>query len=77
MVVAQLHSRIDVPGAGHSLLEHAHGFESQRDAEATGSEARHVTNDNWLLAQPATNLANGFHCIIPGRFSDHNFNQPH
>ena len=77
MVVAKLHRRINIFGAGHALLEHAHGFESQGDTQPAGSKARNIANHNRLFAQPATNFSNSFHCIIPGRFSDHNFNQPH
>ena len=77
MVITQLHRHIDILRAGHALLEHTHGYESQRNAKSARSKTGHIPHNNGFLPQPATHFANNRHCIIAGRFTDYNFNQAH
>jgi hypothetical protein len=77
MVIAEFHSSVDVARAGHSLLNHAHRFEPQRDAQAARSKPRDVSYGDGLFPHLLGHRADSANGRCAGLLTDDYFDQPH
>src|ERR1044072_2877849 len=77
MIVTEFHRRIYIFRARHSLLDHAHRFEPERDPEARRREARHVADDDGLLLHPRRDRAHRLDGFAGSLSPDDYLYEPH
>ena len=77
MVVTEFHRRINVARAGDALLDHAHRFQSERNAQTARRESRHVLNDDRLLAHFAAYVGNCLYGLVTRFTAYNNLHEPH
>src|SRR6476659_6744254 len=77
MVVAKLHSRVDILHTGHSLFKHPHRFKTKRNAQSTRSKTRNVFHDDRFLAHLTANIRDCLYSFSACLLTDNDFKKTH
>src|SRR5262245_31319430 len=77
MVIAEFHRSVDVARARYPSLDHAHGFETQGNAQTTGRESGNVAHYDWLFPHSPGHCPDSIDSPFNGFLADNNFDQAH
>ena len=66
MAVPEDHGLVDVFGARDTFLQHPDRLHAQGDPEAAGGEARHVADEDALLADACAEALDGVDDVVAG-----------
>lgn len=75
MSAAEFHSGVDVLGSGHAVLQHPHGLQGQRNAQARTREAWCIVDHDRGLAQATHPAGSGAGELPGGPGSKDNFHK--